>query len=170
MPFKLFLTALILKLKNFSASNALGFFFGLSGGAILYWLNSRQLINLLPIAQASMNFFCAIGIECIQQAATSTTTASSASTAVADTIQTNGLIVNAFIGIVSLVLSWLATELYEVFGKQNKKVQEWESKAEEIKNRITGKSENMTSTDSMESTSSPEQLKLFQDSSNQKGE
>lgn len=129
MPIKWFLTSLILKLRNFSASNALGFFFGLSGGAILYYLDSRQIINLLPIAQYCMDILCSLGIECINT-----------DMEIQSQLQSqlpSDLVVSTFISIVALIISWIVTELYETFGRKSKKLQKWELNAEILKEKLT---------------------------------
>lgn len=160
MPIKWFLTSLILKLRNFSASNALGFFFGLSGGAILYYLDSRQIINLLPIAQYCMDILCVIGIECIQQTTTSINLDTNSSM---NSQFTNALVVNAFISATSLVISWIVTELYETFGKKNKSIQKWELNAKILKEKLTHfEDQNNSDSKSPKSSKNSKQLDLFQ--------
>lgn len=124
MPIRAFCLFLFSRLKGFSKSNALGLFIGLLGGLILYWLDLHQTIDLYKTADFILSIACSLGIECIAE----TTNAAADRTAT----------VNAFIGIFSLGLSWITTELYEAFLKThpNSQLQVLEDKAKKLEDSL----------------------------------
>lgn len=126
----IFLKALILKLKGFSKSNALGLLLGFSGGALLYWLNDRQIIDLYPIASSVMSTLCALGIECVVSPQ-NINLSDNVATQIAEAANKT-LTVNAFIGVLALALSWLGTELVEKYIPSCKPLAEIEHGAEDF--------------------------------------
>ena len=130
MPIKAFLMFLIARLKGFSKSNALGLFFGLSGGALLYWLDVHQYVDLFKFASLITGILCALGIECISHTA--------------DAVAERAATVNTFIGVTSLGISWLATEVYEAIAPSCPRLQQWEKKAEELQEKLTGQDKQNT--------------------------
>lgn len=71
-----------------------------------------------------MNILCMLGVECVANVSEASDAANKMST------------VNAFIGISSLGISWLVTELYEILAPNSIKLQQLEKKAEELEDKL----------------------------------